>query len=122
MTLAKRNNSLLNRFPALFDDFFSRDLFDWNASNFSNTNTTIPATNMKETNSHYEVELAVPGMDKKDFQIQLEDNVLTVRSEKKTESENKSNEDGRYISREFSYQSFQRSFTLHKEVVDAEKI
>jgi HSP20 family protein len=122
MKLAKRNSNLLNSFPALFDDFFNRDLFDWGQTNFSNTNTTIPAINMKETNGHYEVELAAPGMSKKDFTIQLEDNVLTIRSEKTTENNGNENENGRYISREFSYQSFQRSFTLQKEVVDADKI
>lgn len=125
MTLAKRNNGLLNRFPAFFDDFFNRDLFDWNASNFSNTNTTIPAINMKETDSHYEVELAAPGMNRKDFSIRLEDNVLTISSAKTTETENSNGEaktQGRYISQEFSYQSFQRSFTLQKDVVDADKI
>jgi HSP20 family protein len=126
MTIAKRNGNLLNNFPALFDDFFNRDIFNWGLSNFSNTNTTIPAINMKETADSYEVEVAAPGMNKKDFTIRLEDNVLTISSEKTTErSDNhdeEANKEHRYISREFSYQSFQRSFTLQKDVVDADKI
>ena len=62
MTLVKRNGGLLNQLPSVFDDFFNQHLFDWNNSNFSNTNTTIPAVNIKETPENYEVEVAAPGM------------------------------------------------------------
>jgi HSP20 family protein len=120
MTILRRNGNLLNHLPALFDDFFNRDLFDWNQSNFSNTNTTIPAINIKEKAGNYEVEVAAPGMTKKDFKIELDGNVLTISSETQNRQEN--NTDERYISREFSYQSFYRTFTLQKEVVDADKI
>ena len=47
MTLVKRNGNLLNPLPMLFDDFFNRDLFNWGNSNFSDTNTTIPAVNIR---------------------------------------------------------------------------
>ena len=89
-------------------------------SNFSDTNTTIPAVNIKETSDNYEVEVAAPGMTKKDFRLVLEGNVLTISSEKETQKEQ--SEDVRYTSREFSYQSFSRTFTLQKDVVDTEKI
>ena len=120
MTIARRNGNLLNHLPTLFDDFFNRDIFNWNTSNFSTTNTTIPAVNIKETGDNYEVEVAAPGMSKKDFKVQLDGNVLTISSEKESWQENKGDE--RYISREFSYQSFYRTFTLQKDVVDADKI
>jgi HSP20 family protein len=120
MTLVKRNGSLLNQMPVLFDDFFNRDLFDWRNQNFSDTNTTIPAVNIKETAENYVVEVAAPGMTKKDFKVELDGNSLTISSEKSTEKEDK--DDERYSRKEFSYQSFQRTFTLHKEVVDIEKI
>ena len=120
MTLVKRNGSLLNPLPMLFDDFFSRDLFNWNNSNYSNTNTTIPAVNIKETPESYEVEVAAPGMQKNDFKVELEGNMLTISSEKTTRQEE--NESDRYSRKEFSYQSFQRTFNLHKDVVDIEKI
>jgi HSP20 family protein len=120
MTLMKRNGNLLNSFPALFDDFFNRDLFNWGQSNFSNTNTTIPAVNIKETNDNYEVEVAAPGMTKNDFRIELDGNMLTISSEKSNEREEKGQEN--YSRREFSYQSFQRTFNLPKDVVDADKI
>ena len=120
MSILKRNGNLLNRMPALFDDFLNRDVFNWGLSNFSNTDTTIPAVNIKETADNYEVEVAAPGMTKNDFKVQMEGNTLTISSEKTTEKEEK--EDVRYNSREFSYQSFSRTFTLQNEVVDTEKI
>ncbi|TKK65539.1 Hsp20/alpha crystallin family protein [Ilyomonas limi] len=120
MTIVRRNGNLLNHLPTFFDDFFNRDIFNWNTSNFSNTNTTIPAVNIKETGDNYEVEVAAPGMNKKDFKVQLDGNVLTLSSEK--ENEQQSSGDEKYITREFSYQSFYRTFTLQKDVVDADKI
>jgi HSP20 family protein len=118
MSIIKRNEI----FPGLnlFDDFFSRDLWNWNLNNNSSTNTTIPLVNVKETNENFEVEMAAPGMNKEDFKVQLDGNLLTITSEKNQENETKDGE--RYSRREFSYQSFQRSFQLPKEVVDADKI
>jgi len=120
MKILKRNNSMLNNFPTLFDDFLNRDIFNWGLTNFSDTNTTIPAVNIKETPDNYEVEMAAPGMTKKDFRVQLEGNTLTISSERATEKEE--NENVRYTSREFSYQSFSRTFNLQKDVVDTENI
>ena len=120
MSLVKRNGSLLNSFPVLFDDFLNRDLFNWNNSNFSDTNTTIPAINIKESPENYEVEVAAPGMTKKDFKIELDGNALTISSERSNQKEGR--EDERYSLKEFSYQSFQRTFTLQKDVVDVDKI
>src|SRR5438270_5747896 len=117
MSLTKWNNNRNN--PALanlFDDFFSRDLWNWNMANNSTTNTTIPAVNIRETAENFVVEMAAPGMKKDDFRIELDGNNLTITSEH--ENKNESREDERYTRREFSYQSFQRSFTLPKEVVD----
>ena len=120
MTLVKRNGNLLNPLPVLFDDFFNRDLFNWGNSNFSDTNTTIPAVNIKETAENYEVEVAAPGMTKKDFKVELDGNALTISSERSHQKEER--EDERYSRKEFSYQSFQRTFTLQKDVVDIDKI
>lgn len=120
MSLVRRNGSLLNQWPNLFDDFFNRDLFNWNSSNFSNTDTTIPAVNIKETAENYEVEVAAPGMTKKDFKVELDGNLLTISSERTNQKEEGENE--RYSRKEFSYQSFQRTFNLQKDVVDIEKI
>jgi HSP20 family protein len=120
MTIVKRNGSLQNHFPTFFDDFLNRDIFNWGMSNFSQTNTTIPAVNIKETADNYEVEVAAPGMTKKDFKVVLEGNNLTISSEKSSQSEQ--NDEVKYFTREFSYQSFSRTFTLQRDVVDIEKI
>ena len=120
MTLSKRNGGLLNQMPVLFDDFFNRDIFNWGNLNFSDTDTTIPAVNIKETPESYEVEVAAPGMTKDDFKVELDGNSLTISSEKR--SENQQKEEERYFRREFSYESFQRTFTLQKDVVDIDKI
>src|ERR1700730_13770404 len=121
MSLIKRNGgTLYNPMPALFDDFFNRDIFNRDLSNFSLTDTTLPAVNIREKHDNFEVEMAAPGMKKDDFKIELDGNLLTISSEKTDQHEEKEGE--KYTRREFSYQSFQRSFNLPKEVVDAEKI
>jgi HSP20 family protein len=120
MTLAKRNGNLMNSMPGLFDDFFTKDLFDWGSSNYSMAGTTIPAVNVKETADTFEVEVAAPGMKKDDFKVELNNNVLTISSEKKHENEEKDGE--RFTRKEFSYQTFQRSFQLSREAVDADNI
>jgi HSP20 family protein len=118
MSLIKRND-IFSTFPKLFEDFFGRELSDWRNENFSVTSTTIPSVNIKETNNAYEVELAVPGMEKSDFNIELEGNRLIISSSKKQEHENR---EENYTRREFSYQSFQRSFSLPENTVDADNI
>lgn len=114
--LARRNE---NYIPSIFDRFFNNDLMDWNLTNFSSTNTSLPAVNVKENNDEFCIEVAAPGMTKKDFNISFHNNVLTISSEK--EDEKKEKEDN-YSRREFSYQSFQRSFTVANNAVDSDKI
>ena len=106
--------------PNIFDDFFSKDLWNWGLANNSTTNTTIPAVNVKESAENFEVEMAAPGMKKEDFRVELDGNQLTISSEMRNEKEEKEGE--RYTRREFSYQSFQRTFTLPKNVVDVDQI
>jgi len=115
--LAKRNDVPV--FSRIFNDFFDKEFFDWSNNNYSPENATLPAVNIKETDTDFRVEIAVPGMDKKDFKIDLKDNVLTISSEK--EVENTDNNDV-YTRREYSYQSFTRMFTLPHNIVDSDKI
>jgi HSP20 family protein len=122
MKPAIRNGSLFNSLPTLFDDILNRDLFNLSNTNYSDTNTTIPAVNIKETSDRYEVEVAAPGMNKDDFKVELDGNILTISSEKTNQYQDQGREDERFYRREFSYQSFQRTFNLKKEVVDSEKI
>ena len=121
MSIIKRNNNDLFPFiPTLFNDVFTRDLWNLGLNNNSTTNTTIPAVNIKETKDSFVVEMAAPGMTKDDFRVELDGNMLTITSEKKSEYENKEEEN--YSRKEFSYQSFQRTFQLPKEAVDVDKI
>lgn len=92
---------------------------DWNLTNFSGPNNTLPAVNVKETDDEYILEVAAPGMTKKDFKVNFQNNVLTISSEKQEE---KKEDDDNYTRREFSYQSFQRSFTVPHNDVDSDKI
>lgn len=119
MSLIKKTGGLFSAIPALFDDAFSRELFNWGTNNFSVTNTTVPSINIKEKKDCFEVEMAAPGMDKKDINITLKGNVLTISSSRNNTSENNSEN---FVRREFSYESFQRSLELSADVVDADKI
>jgi len=116
MKLARRNE---NYYPSFFDRFFNNELMDWDHSNFSSTNTSLPAVNVKETDDDFVIEVAAPGMEKKDFKVNFKNNILTISSEKKEENEQK---DSNYARKEFSYQSFQRSFTVAEHAVIGEKI
>src|SRR5882757_7675413 len=69
----------------------------------------VPAVNISETEDHYHLELAAPGLKKQDFKISLDRNVLNISVEQ--QNENKEG-DKRFSKREFSYSSFVRSFTL----------
>ena len=99
-----------NQLPTVFDRFFEGDLFDWSNRNFSLTNTTLPSVNIKENADKFTVEVAAPGLEKGDFKLELNNDLLSISSEKKVKTETKNGE--RFTKREFSYQSFTRSFTL----------
>jgi HSP20 family protein len=108
-----------NQLPSMFDRLFEGDLFDWSNRNFSITNTTLPSVNIKENADAFTVEVAAPGLEKSDFKLELNHDLLSISSEKKMEKETKDEE--HFTKREFSYQSFCRSFTL-PNTADGEKI
>lgn len=120
-----KNGSLVNsnsnqNFPSLsnwFDDIFNRDLPSVFSSNF-NTGISLPKVNIKETPEAFVVEMAVPGLKKSDFQIDIDSHVLSISSQREEENEHK---EKNYTRREFGYASFKRTFTL-PESVDDEKI
>ena len=109
MNLIKKNHD--NWFPSIFEDLFN----DSRLANVTHFGSTTPAVNIKETKDGFEVDVAVPGKSKEDFKIELNEDVLTISSEDKTEKEETTN-DGRYTRREFSYASFKRSFHLPESV------
>ena len=104
--------------PSLFADFFKpwNEWFD--SGSFLGKIMTTPAVNITENKNDYLVALAVPGMKKDDFKIDVEGNMLTISCEKE---ENKDEKEKKFTRREYSYYSFSRSFTLPEEV-NREKI
>ncbi|MEZ4809218.1 MAG: Hsp20/alpha crystallin family protein [Allomuricauda sp.] len=111
MSIVKRNKLF---FPSLMNDFMGPDWF----GGTDNWNTSVPAVNIKDTEKSFELELAVPGMKKDDFTVEVDNDVLTIASEFK--SENEETQDN-YTRKEFSYSAFKRAFTL-PETVDGSKI
>jgi len=121
MKIVKKTNDLFPRIPSFFDDFLGRDLSDWLTTNFPSKDSSMPAVNIRETDDDYQIELAAPGMNKKDFSIEIDQGVLIIRSEKEDTREEKEEDKG-YFRKEFNYQSFQRCFRMPEDVVNAEKI
>ncbi len=118
MNLVKRNTD--NWLPSIFDDMFKTDWNDNGNSGMNRIGTSVPAVNIAENDDTFILELAAPGMTKKDFNLELDNGVLTISSEEKRENEKKEN-GGRFTRREFSYSSFKRAFSL-PETVEADKI
>lgn len=116
MTLIKRTQNSEPFFDGLFNGF---DAF--NGLDFVDTKATIPAANIKETNDDFVIDVAAPGMDKADFKITLENNVLSIVSERSNEANNDENK-GEYSRREFCYQSFKREFTLPEKLIQTDKV
>ena len=96
--------------PDIFDDAFFPV--------FSSKSSSIPAVNIREDEKNFTVDLAIPGMDKKDLKIDMNENVLTITAETSKDSEDKHNG---YQRKEFSYSAFSRSFDV-PENVTGEKI
>jgi HSP20 family protein len=110
--LRKRND-----LPSLFNGFFDGDVFPGFFWDIEKRNGT-PAVNIVETMDDYRIEVAAPGLDKSDFKIDLENNVLTISAEKEDKQEEKNE---RFMRREFNYSSFSRSFTV-PDTMNGEKI
>src|ERR1700753_1185696 len=117
MTLVKFANGQKNH---AVNPFFS-DVFNsiYNDSFLSDKLASrVPAVNIAETENEFQIELAVPGLKKEDFKISLDKNVLSISAEKKVENVD---ETKKYSKREYSYNSFVRTFTL-PETADQAKI
>ena len=113
MNLIRKNNDFLP--SSFFDDFFRKDIL----SNVM-AEGTMPKVNIVEDDDSFSVEMAAPGMRKEDFQLELDNNTLTISSERTDENVEEKNGKN-FTKREFSYQAFQRSFYL-PNTVDSENI
>ncbi|GAB3903232.1 hypothetical protein GCM10028803_31310 [Larkinella knui] len=112
MSLVKFNGN--GELPSLLNEFMGRDgddLFNWNWPAFarSRVGMSVPAVNIREDNETYHLEIAVPGMKKDDFTVTLDQGKLTVSAQQQHEE---NHPEARYTKREFTFQSFSRSFWL----------
>jgi HSP20 family protein len=105
MRIVKYNNN--NVYPSLMNDFFNDDF----GMNLIGRNHSVPSVNSIESNDSFEIDLAVPGMKKDDFTIELNDKVLIISSENTN-----SNGNDNVRLNEFNYSSFQRSFRVPESV------
>lgn len=116
MNLTVRKNGGL---PSLLSDFFGtslidKDFFDLDSDLFpSRLGINVPTANITETPKEYKVELAAPGLEREDFNVEVDNHVLKIGAEKEAE---KAEKDGGYSRREYSFNSFSRSFTLPEDV------
>lgn len=100
-------------FPSTVSDLFNIEKFFSDAMQLWDMPSTMPAVNVYEDETGFRMEVAVPGMEKGDFKINLRDNILLISAEKKTE---KQEEEKNFTRREFNYSSFRRSFALPENV------
>lgn len=111
MSLIKSNSNRTGN--GLWSDLFDTERF-FNNRWFEGEFESVPAVNVKETDEDFSLEFAAPGYSKGDFTVNVEGNTLSISAEKESESER---EDGRFTRKEFSYNSFERHFTLPQAVV-----
>ncbi|MFD1061848.1 Hsp20/alpha crystallin family protein [Winogradskyella litorisediminis] len=114
------SNVGLRTLPSLsswMDDIFNKSFGHELTSNF-NTGITLPAVNVLDRDEEYIVEMAVPGLKKSDFDINLDNNMLSISAETEISNED---ENDNFTRREFGYSSFKRSFSL-PETVERDKI
>ena len=101
-----------------FLNFFDH-ILEGNIDESNNCSKCVPPANIIENEKSFNVDIALPGVDKKNVKIDIENNLLTVSSEKNEEKKNE--EKKNFTRKEFIYNSFSRSFALPK-IIDTEKI
>jgi len=119
-TLVKGNRNLFPTMPSLFDEVMTRDWFNWPFSQNAERGS-VPAVNVRETKDAYELEVAAPGISKEDFKVELDNNMLVISAEKESKHEEQGEKES-YTRREFSYQSFVRTFSLPERLVQGDRI
>ncbi|MFW5851969.1 MAG: Hsp20/alpha crystallin family protein [Bacteroidota bacterium] len=113
MTLVKANNGYYPGFSNVFDDFFSDNWLT------RSTQKSSPAVNIIDNENEFVIDVAAPGYEKGDFNVNVDNDVLTISVEKESEQENN---ESNFARREFSYSSFERRFNLPRELVDVDKV
>jgi HSP20 family protein len=129
MTLVKENrrrfpatrSSLMTNEPAFTDLFdLSKNMFNLKRffnDDFGNGTNGFPSLNVRDLKDNYEVQLAAPGLEKSDFNITMDNGILTITAEKEEKQEE---EKEGFVRKEFSYNSFSRSIML-PDFIDEDK-
>ncbi len=117
--LVRRRNHAFPTFAKVVNDIFNDDFVKNLDESLSVWNGSQPAVNVKEDTDGFSLALAAPGYGKEDIEIKIDDNVLTISSEKKEDATAKEGE--KFTRKEFKYAAFKRTFTL-PDTVDATKI
>lgn len=112
MTFVKVNNHATKNLDGLMKDIFNEIPASFGKT-FREDVLGFPPVNIAESTSAYQLEVAVPGMEKTDFTIKLDGTLLVISAVKKEEG---SNENLKSIRKEFSYKGFKRSFTLDEKI------
>ena len=107
MNLIRKQNPF---FPSLVDELFNQD----RRVRTSSISSTTPAVNIIEQDTQFLIELAAPGNKKEDFEIEIEDGILSISSS--SNKEDNTSEKKTFTRHEFSYNSFRRSFTIPESV------
>ncbi len=119
MNLSFRPSGGLSKFlsgwpTSLLDrDLFESDLFP------ARLGVNVPSVNIQETPKDYVLEVAAPGLERKDFSIEVKNDVLTISAEKEEEKEEKREKNG-YSRKEYSFNSFSRSFSLPDDAKESD--
>ena len=120
-SLVRSNGNSFSSIPSLLNDFFTEDWLDSSIGNWKSMGATLPAVNVRENNDDFLIEVAAPGMKRDDFKVELDNNLLTISAQTE-EQKDSSDKSGKYTRREFSYQAFQRSFSLPEYKIEGNKI
>jgi HSP20 family protein len=112
MTITKYNPGfpVRNSLSALVDDFFNKNLGEFVGTDFA---LSRPSVNIKEGEQEYSIEVAAPGLEKEDFNIQIENDQLKISAQKSAKQEEKTE---KYTRREFNFSSFTRTFALPENI------
>ncbi len=118
MTLVKFNQKPFEKtFNSLFEDLFQHFPVNGNNRDLNPGNFSYVPVNINETNDAYQLEVVAPGFDKADFKINVDQTILTISAEKKAVEKN---ENEKKVRKEYSYKSFNRSFTLDEKINSAD--
>ncbi len=108
MAITRFNGGMTPRVSKMLEDFFNDDFFVNRHPTYN-----LPQVNVIESDDQFRIDVAAPGMERDDFELKVEQNVLKVKAERHHEEEER---DEKYTRREFTYGVFERTFSLPDSV------